>query len=140
MYRIATEIGIDAGPDAIWAVLTDFGRYAEWNPFIVRGQGVAEPGETLELDIHPPGGKPGTHRPAVLTAEPARRLIWLGKAPAGLFTTRHEFVLGIEGAGTRLYHREAFTGLLVPFLKTTLKRTEAGFAAMNDALKQRVEA
>jgi hypothetical protein len=81
-----------------------------------------------------------THRPTVLVAEPGRYLRWLGKlALPGLFAARHEFLLEPAGAGTRLRPREDFAGLLVPFLKATLRRTEAGFDATNRALKQRAE-
>jgi hypothetical protein len=40
---------------------------------------------------------------------------------------------------TALRHRERFTGILVPFLRTTLRRTARGFAELNQALKERVE-
>lgn len=36
---ISTEIDIAAPPNAVWAVLTDFDRYNEWNPFIVKLSG-----------------------------------------------------------------------------------------------------
>jgi hypothetical protein len=71
---------------------------------------------------------------------PGRRLEWHGvlRVPA-LFAARHEFVLEPVDGGTRLLHREVFTGLLVVFLRRTLRRTEAGFTALNRALKERVE-
>jgi hypothetical protein len=44
------------------------------------------------------------------------------------------------GGGTRLRQDETFRGVLVPFLARSLDRgTLAGFYAMNDALKRRVE-
>ncbi len=30
MKQIHTEIEIDATPEEVWGVLTDFGRYPEW--------------------------------------------------------------------------------------------------------------
>lgn len=32
--EISTEILINAIPDKIWAILTDFDKYPSWNPFI----------------------------------------------------------------------------------------------------------
>jgi hypothetical protein len=52
----------------------------------------------------------------------------------------HEFLLEPVHGPTRLRHRERFTGLLVPFLTRTLRRTARGFEELNQALKQRAEA
>jgi len=41
-WHIATEILIQAPPTRVWQVLTDFGAYPQWNPFIVSLQGEAE--------------------------------------------------------------------------------------------------
>lgn len=141
MRTIETEIVIDASPLAVWDIIVDFDRYHEWNPFIPRGAGRPEIGTTLVLDIQPPDDKVRTQRPTVLVASPGEHLRWRGTLPVpGLFTARHEFLLEPAGAaGTRLRHREDFTGILVPFLGGTLKRTEHGFHALNEALKKRAE-
>ena len=39
MKRIRTRHFIPAPPQAVWAVLADFGRYAEWNPLNVWAEG-----------------------------------------------------------------------------------------------------
>ena len=36
---VFTEIDVAAGPNAVWAVLTDYDRYPEWNPFLVKISG-----------------------------------------------------------------------------------------------------
>ncbi|MEO3858263.1 SRPBCC domain-containing protein [Acrocarpospora sp. B8E8] len=141
MHTIDTGLIIKAAPAEVWAVIADFGSYAEWNPFILRAEGEAVEGSTLRLHIRPPGEKGMTHQPTVLIAEPARRLCWLGKVSVpGLFAARHEFILEPIDEGTRFRHREVFTGLLVPLLRRTLRRTETGFELLNQALKKRVEA
>jgi hypothetical protein len=141
MRSIDTEISIDASPLAVWDLLVDFDRYHEWNPFIPRGAGRPEIGATLVLEMQPPGDKLRTMRPTVLVATPGEHLRWRGTLSIpGLFTGRHEFILEPLGAaGTRVRHREDFTGLLVPFLGGTLKKTEQGFHALNEALKKRAE-
>lgn len=121
-------------------MLTDFAAYAEWNPFIVRAAGEPVVGSTLTLDFQPPGGNRTTARPTVLAAEPGRLLRWRGTLPLPwLFAARHELALEPSGDGTVLRHREEFTGLLVPLVKRTLRRTETGFHEMNRALKHRAE-
>lgn len=38
----SAEIEIAAPPSAVWAVLTDYDRYPEWNPFVVNLSGDKE--------------------------------------------------------------------------------------------------
>ena len=138
---IRTTIDIDADPRAVWAVLTDFATYRDWNPFMSRIEGAAEVGAKLVVHMTPPGGRGMTFRPTVVSAVPGEELRWLGKLGfGGLFDGEHSFVLTPNPDGsTRLDHDEQFSGALVRLLKGTLKHSHAGFQAFNSALKQRVE-
>jgi hypothetical protein len=140
MHTVDTTITIDAPPETVWEMIVAFDQYDEWNPFILDGEGTAAVGNQLRLEIRPPGDKAMTHHPIVQVADPGRHLQWLGtlKSPK-LFAARHEFLLEPDGEGTRLRHREYFSGVLVLFLKKTLQRTEEGFHALNRALKERAE-
>jgi hypothetical protein len=140
--ELKTTIEIDASPDAIWTVLTDFDRYSEWNPFIRSICGQAKQGEQLEVVIQPPGGNGMTFRPVILALHPERELRWLGRLLLpGIFDGEHQFQMEPMGAHrTRLIHREVFSGLLVPLLWRNLEtQTRRGFEEMNQALKARVE-
>ena len=140
MRRIETAIDIAAPPEAVWGVLVDFAAYPDWNPFIRRLQGEARVGARLEVTVQPPGGKPMTFKPTVLAAEPARELRWLGRVlMPGLFDGEHGFRLEATAGGCRLHHGETFGGILVPLFGKMLDDTERGFAALNAALKERVE-
>jgi hypothetical protein len=79
--------------------------------------------------------------PRVVEAEAGRVLRWKGSLPIpGLFVGVHELRVEPIGAGrSRFVQRETFGGILVPLLGRLLRDTEAGFAAMDIALKQRVE-
>jgi uncharacterized protein YndB with AHSA1/START domain len=37
--QLKAEIEIQAPAERVWAVLTDFGAYHEWNPFIYQAAG-----------------------------------------------------------------------------------------------------
>ena len=142
MREIDTEIVIDAAPERVWEILTEFESFPDWNPFMRRIEGEPEAGSKLEVELEPPDGKAMTFKPTVLVSEANRELRWLGRLLLPrIFDGEHVLELSpIEGGGTRFAHREEFRGLLVPLLGKTLERTERGFRAMNEALKERAEA
>jgi hypothetical protein len=135
-------IEMQATPERVWNVLTDFSAYPAWNPFIRRIAGEARAGARLEVFIQPAGGRGMTFRPTVLVAHPGRELRWRGRLLLpGLLDGEHvfEIVPGQDGR-TRFVQREMFRGLLVPLFARTLERgTLMGFRAMNTELRARVE-
>ena len=141
MRTITTEIAIAAPPDRVWETLLDFAAYGDWNPFVTSLSGDPAVGSRLEATIEPPDGKPMRLRPTVTAHEPERLFQWLGSVGVrGVIDGRHSFRLSPTEHGTRFEHREDFTGLL-SFLMSGNRRdqTEAGFEAMNRALKARCE-
>jgi hypothetical protein len=141
MKEIRTEIEIVAPAERVWAVVTDFDRYGEWNSFITRAVGRLVPGEKLAVTIHPPGGRAVTFRPTVTAVEPGRRVVWLGHLGIrGVFDGEHiQEVEPISPGRTRYVQRENLSGVLVPFVGGILRKTEAGFRRMNEQLKGRAE-
>ena len=142
LLEIATSVRIAATPERVWAMLLDFPRYPEWNPFVRSIEGSPTESSRLKVTISPPGGKSMTFRPIVLRNIPRQELRWKGKLLLpGLFDGEHYFGLVPASDGsTQFTHGERFTGLLVPLFRGTLERdTKAGFEAMNAALKQRLE-
>ncbi len=139
--HIDTEILIQASPERVWSVLTDFAAYPEWNPFILSLEGKAEWGGHLRVRIRTGEDKEHLFKPVVLQATAPRRLRWLGRLGVpGLFDGEHDFELEPEGSGTLLHQRESFQGFLVPLLwRQVGPATRAGFEAMNRALKARAE-
>jgi hypothetical protein len=141
-HEIQTSIAIFASPERVWAVLLDFPRYPEWNPFVRSIVGSPSEGSSLRVTMQPPGGKPMTFRPIVLRHDVGREFRWKGRLfVPGLFDGEHYFNLMPGGPGsTLLTHGERLSGLLVPLLRRTLDEgTKSGFEAMNVALKHRVE-
>lgn len=141
-HRIETTAHLDARANEVWAVLTDFPAYGEWNPFITEIAGLLAEDERLEAAFTQSGGEVKRFRPRVIRVSPARQIRWLGKlGPGGLFDGEHYFVLQPQTDGTTvLTHGERFTGVLVPFMKRLLADTEQGFTSMNTALEARLEA
>ncbi|HEY0637717.1 MAG TPA: SRPBCC domain-containing protein [Pseudonocardiaceae bacterium] len=140
MHVIDTAVDIAAEPLTVWGIVTNLAAYREWNPFVIHAAGELTVGGKLTLGIRPAGGRTSVHRPTVVALEPGRLLRWHGRvAIPGLLDARHELSVEPHDGGTRLGHREEFRGLLVPFLRGTLRRTEEGFHLMNTALRERAE-
>jgi hypothetical protein len=140
--NLRADVEIQASPQRVWEVLTDFAAYHQWNPFIIEAEGRAAPGQRLRLRMRPPGRGVTTFRPQVLEAEPGRTLRWLGRVLVpGLFDGEHGFTIQPVGPGrVRVVQHEAFRGLLAPLLlRFIADPTLAGFRQMNEALKSRAE-
>lgn len=141
--EIRTEIEIEASPQAVWRVLTDFPRYSEWNPFIVAVGGEPRQGTTLSVTLSmPESAKEYRLRPRVVRCEAEAELRWLGHLWfKGLFDGEHFFRLHEPAPGrTRFVHGEDFSGVLLRFATRTVTEATRGFVYMNQALKRRVEA
>jgi hypothetical protein len=141
--HLSTEIRLDAPPETVWRVLTDFAAYPDWNPFVTSLAGDLRLGARLTARIVLPGTRGMTLRPTVVALEPPARLAWLGHLfVPGLFSGRHSFTLEpLPDGGTRLLHEERFSGVLVPLVWPGMATaTRAGFVSFNEALKARVEA
>ena|SRR5690242_3306202 len=141
MRLIETQIDIAAPVSRVWGVLTDFGAYPDWNPFITDITGQLQVGARLRVRIQPPGRPAMTFKPEVLTVSRNKALRWRGRLLfPGLFDGEHSFRISEKGHTCRFYQSERFTGLLVPMMGQGLwTATQRGFDEMNAALKTRAE-
>lgn len=142
MHEISTTIDIDASPEVVWQVLTDFDSYDEWNPFM-RIVGRPNEGAHVVVELRPPNRRATTFRPELLTVAKPRELRWLGHLwTVGIFDGEHAFrIEELEDDTSRFRHSEQFTGVLAGLiLRLGREDFEAGFEEMNAALKERAEA
>ena len=142
MKEIKTEILINASPEKVWKILTDFESYPNWNPFIVSIEENIRVGSIFKVVLHPPKSKPMTFKPTCISMEPNKEFIWLGKLFfPGIFDGKHIFELQETSATkTKLVQREEFNGLLLPLLWKQLdNHTRKGFELMNEKLKKEAE-
>lgn len=140
--EIKTQIIMNATPDKVWAVLTDFENYPNWNHFIKSITGEPKVGNQITVTIIPPEAKSMTFKPSVLTFEPNKEFRWIGRLLfKGVFDGEHKFELIDNGNGTTIFnHSETFKGILVSFFKKQLESsTRKGFELMNENLKKCVE-
>jgi hypothetical protein len=140
--KIKAEIIINSAPDKVWAILTDFDNYPQWNPFIKSIQGEVKVGNRIIARIEPPGAKGMTFKPKVLSFEKNKELKWLGHILfPGISDGEHKFELIENRNGTTTFvQSEKFMGILVPIFKNQLhNNTKKGFVAMNQKLKELTE-
>jgi hypothetical protein len=137
---ISTQITINAAPGQVWAVLTDFEKYPEWNPFIRSISGEVAVGNDINIVVQPATEDEMTFAPEVLVYAANKEFRWIGTfGTSWIFAGEHAFELVDNGDGTTtLIHSENFSGILSWFFDTG--NTKAGFEAMNRQLKERVEA
>jgi hypothetical protein len=139
---IYSEIIINASPDKVWNIFTDFEKYPLWNPFIKSLKGTVIKEKNIEVILQAPEKKPMTFKPKVLVFDTLKEFRWIGKLGISrLFDGEHIFELKNNGNGTTTFIQyERFRGLLVPFLNKMLdNNTKEGFMQMNEALKMRCE-
>lgn len=140
--EINTEILINTTPDKVWAILTNFNQYPNWNPFIKSIKGDLQVGNKIVARIEPPDSKGMTFNPKIRTFEQYKKFSWIGHLFfPGLFDGEHKFELIDHKNGTTTFkHSERFTGILVPLFNKMLEiNTKNGFEQMNYKLKEIAE-
>ncbi len=152
---VRASVEIAAPADRVWAVLEDFERYPEWNPFTHRVVLHARSGALAQRDplnrtrgdrveLHVRMGKLDRVMNEELRLwEPPRRAGWGVSMGRGLLVeaTRYQDVEAIGADRSRYTTYERFEGLLAPLVLLLFGGdVEAGFRACAEALKARVEA
>ena len=142
MTEIKNSIEIEASPERVWQVLTDFEKYPQWNPFMRRISGSIEEGSRLQVTMGASGKSAMTFRPVLLKVRANQEMRWLGRLLLPkIFDGEHSFAIEpINQNRVRFTQSEKFSGLLLPiFARSMDADTQRGFAEMNKALKVRAE-
>jgi len=142
-YEVKTEIVINATPARVWAILTDFPRYPEWNPFVLQVEGSVYQNAAIRYRFEMPRGIRIWTPATVLRYEPERELRFSANfMTASIFRGDHYFAIEPAGeAGSLFHHGEIVSGLLFPAVQLVLQNLGLPmFHALNGALKQRAEA
>jgi len=129
---------IDAPPEQVWAILTDAPAYAQWDSGVQKVDGRIAPGEKIKVVSE---ANPGRAFPVKVSQfEPAKRMVWSGGMPLGLFKGVRTFTLTPEGPATRFEMREAYTGPLLPMIWKSMPDLGPSFDQFARGLKAKAEA
>jgi uncharacterized protein YndB with AHSA1/START domain len=136
-YYEATST-IAAGPDAVWAVLSDAAAWPAWDSGVTTVEGRVAAGEriTIRTEVAPGRGFPVT----VTTFEAPLRLQFRGGMPLGLFRGVRTYSLSPDsGGGTTFSVREEYTGPLLGLIWRSMPDLGPSFEKFARGLKDRVE-
>jgi hypothetical protein len=128
---------IDAPPEDVWAILTDAPAYAQWDSGVQKVDGRIAPGEKIKVVSE---ANPGRAFPVKVSEfEPARRMVWSGGMPLGLFKGVRTFTLTPEGSATRFDMREEYSGPLLPMIWKSMPDLGPSFEQFARGLKATAE-
>ncbi len=140
VYRTTTPI--EATPEAVWAILIDFGRWHEWNPSGPSITGDARVGSTVRLTLAMPGRPSAKVKAKLSELVPERRLCWHGNVGGDwLFAGTREFQIDPAPGGAVLFtHVEDVAGLLFPVFRAVMgPAIQQHHECLNEALRRRAE-
>lgn len=140
MFVIDKTLVINAPPELVWEVITDFASYAEWNPFIPECVSTMKPGDPIDLKVKLFSfAQP--QREWVKEIVPGLRFAYAMKPyPAGALSSQRSHDLTAEGGNTRYQSYFHLDGWMMPLVRGLLgSRMEKGFEGMTQGLKTRAE-
>ncbi|MFF7759923.1 type II toxin-antitoxin system Rv0910 family toxin [Streptomyces griseorubiginosus] len=136
MAEISAEALVQAPADKVWAQLTDWSSYGEWNAthtsFPKGGPAVLEVGATFQENMKLMGF-PAEVEWTVDQVEPARLLAIRGKGPMAV-SVATRYTLIPDGDATDVRIDGEFTGAAVSLMAGKLK--DSGTAALNESLRK----
>jgi hypothetical protein len=133
--RSAAEVEIDAPPQAVWEVLTDFQNWPHWNPDVksMSFVGMLAPGSEFRWKAGP-----GTILSTLERIEPPRYIAWRGRTLT--IDAYHEWWLEPRDGGTYVRTQESFSGLVARLLRGMLQKAlDKSFADGVERLKLEAE-
>jgi hypothetical protein len=142
MLEIRTHIDIGASASLVWGILTDFGSYRRWNPFIRSIVGQAQAGTSIQVTQNPAIIGAASLRSRLTHVREPRELRWLGHwALPGIYSAERRFrIESLPRGGVRFHQNESYRGISIHFIQRRLQQvSESAFGEMNLALKRRAE-
>jgi len=141
MPQFDSRIDIAASTTRVWEVLTDFGRYAEWNPLFLSAEGSIANGSRVRLVLKPPFGKRVALRGKIFRVEPEQEFaLRCGTLVPGLYHCESRFKIDLAEGRVRLHHHGTYGGGLMAIIAGAQgAKMREGCFAQNLAIKRRAE-
>ncbi len=148
MKRIQSEITIDASPESVYSIITDFDSYPEWNEFTPRITCTSTEfrvGTEFDLDCRmDPSTLLHNEHEAILEIRPHEHSFCMGtsrtRGRPGIRSYRWQICSPGEGGVTQFMNYEQFEGILAPIVYLLYaKKLKTAFDAFCVSLKKRAE-
>ena len=136
MKIIEVRRQIAAGPETVWAVLTDPVRIVAGGPGVTRLDGRIAPGQKIRLESTVAPGRRFTLLVEVCDAP--GRMIWASGVPL-IFNGRRTFTLTATRGGCDFQMAEVYNGLMLPLIWRSMPDMQPGFEQFADGLKRLAE-
>lgn len=138
MTHFGIDVEIQAPPDRVWRVMSDFERWPEWTPTVTSierlDRGPVAAGSRLR--IRQPKLPPALWR--LTEFEPGKGFTWVTGSPGIRVTARHW--VEASGTGSRATLSLQFSGLLGPLVARLTRGLNEGYLALEaKGLKGRSE-
>ncbi len=138
MRSFEASTRIAAGPDDVWAVLTDLGGWRDWDSGVDRVEGRVALGERITIYATMIRNRPFSV--TVTEIRPGEAMRWRGGLPLGLAVIERTYSLDAqEDGGTVLTVREDHTGPLAALLARSTPDLNPSFRQFCEGLKARAE-
>jgi hypothetical protein len=155
LFFLAPPVDIDAPPELVWEVITDFAAYPGWNPFnrAIEPGDQGQVGDSVRLEVSwgpytqdgapvdPSSLKTDLENTERITIREEGRCFAYGDDWKFLHRAeRFQLLEPLAEGRTRFHTAESMVGLLTPLVRLLGGRIRAGFEASGPAVKVRAEA
>jgi len=137
--ELRSEIEISASADVVWEVLTNFGGYGEWNPYIVEAAGELKQGAVVTTTINFPGSRERTFKRRITKLVVREELCWTWTPLMRAVAQSEQYfrLQPVSDTRLRLTVGENLSGLLAPREPAQLSQISQGLTLMTQAIKRR---
>ena len=144
MIKIEHRIGVPSDSKAIWDVLSDLGRWSEWNTVYPEVHGLLRIAQKLTITEVFPHAPPTVITPTIVDWVPNEQILWSVRAPLGMIK-RIRYIeiepLNEEDTSCILSNGEIWDGLIGSQLGARRrKHLRAGYGQLNNDIVARLQA
>jgi hypothetical protein len=144
VFKVEHRVGVPASSKAIWDVISDLGRWNEWNSLYPEIRGLLRIQQQLAIGEAFPGQPDRVIRPMVVDWVPNEQILWALSEQGGL-VKRIRYIeiehLNDNDSNCILSNGEVYDGLLGPMVGQKRRRwLRKGFEQLNADIVARVEA
>ena len=125
VVEISTEIEIAASPEQVWEVVTNIDSWEKWSPVINKSSGKMALGSQLSITMVGPDqtSDGSSYQPKITSLEAPNSFKWRSHmVNETVFTNDKVIELQATAVGTKLIHKELFSGMLAAIFCSAMEK------------------